>query len=367
MSKKRVSLRSPAGNLKAVRKALDSGADVVYIGLAMPNSNLRNYSGMNFTPDETKEAVAMCHDMGREFYIVINSYPQTKELELSFKSVDIAAQLGVDSVVVSDLAVMNYIKKNHPDLNMHCSVQTGSANIETIRFYQEQFGVNCVVLPRVLTVPEIKNICDNADVDIEVFAMGSLCTSFPGRCNMSQYITGESTNTKGICTSPKFLTFEENENDLAVKLNGITLNSFSNQELTPALDLCKQGKNGSDAVELQNNDGWSNTYLVNKRHICKGRFCNSATGKVTEALHSSVILDILPILPDLIKAGISALKIEGRQRPSDYSGNSTAVIRRALDMYYEDPDGYAVGDGWFQEVSSMFSEMDHSTGPYLGR
>ncbi len=367
MSQKRVALRSPAGNLKSVKKAIDAGADVVYIGLSLPNSNLRNYSGLNFTPDETKQAVKMCHDAGKEFYIVINSYPQQDEMELSFKSIDVAAQLGVDAVVVSDLAVMDYAKTNHPDLNLHCSVQTGSANVETIKFYQEQFGVRCVVLPRVLTVPEVRQICDTAPVDIEVFAMGSLCTSFPGRCNMSQYVTGESTNTRGICTSPKFLSFDEEGDELAVNLNGVKLNEFKSSELTPALDVCKEGHTGSEAVKLQNKDGWNNTFLVNKRHICKGRFFNTAKGKIDHSLHSSVILDVLPILPDLIDAGVSALKIEGRQRPSEYSGNSTRILRRALDRYYEDPTAYSVEDNWFKEVSDMFVGMAHSTGPYLGR
>ena len=350
MNKKRVSLRSPAGNLKGVGRALEAGADVVYIGLSLPNSNLRNYSGLNFSPDEAGQAQKMCHDKGKGFYIVINSYPQPEELELSFKSIDIAAKIGVDAVVVSDLSVMDYIKKTHPDLNMHCSVQTGSANSETIKFYREQFGVNCVVLPRVLTIPEIRRICEDVEVDIEVFAMGSLCTSFPGRCNMSQYITGESTNTRGICTSPKFLEFEDEGDELSVKLNGVTLNSFKTSELDPALKVCKKGHHGSEAVEMQNEDGWDNTFLVNKRHICKGRFLNTANGKIDHSFHSTVILDVLSILPDLIKAGISALKIEGRQRPSKYSGNSTKILRRALDRYYADPDGYLIDDEWFDEL-----------------
>jgi putative protease len=366
MVQKRVSLRSPAGNIKGVEKALESGADVVYIGLSL-ESNLRNYSGLNFTPKETKKAVKMCHDKGKGFYVVINSYPQSKEMELSFKSVDVAAQLGVDAIVVSDLSVMSYAKTNHPDMKIHCSVQTGSANIETIRFYQEQFGAKCVVLPRVLTVPEIKDICEGTDIDIEVFAMGSLCTSFPGRCNMSQYITGESTNTVGICTSPKFMTFEENKDELSVKLNGVALNSFKPSELTPDLHVCKKGKNGAKAVKLQNEDGWDNTYLVNKRHICKGRFLNTANGKTTDAFHSTVILDVLPILPDLIEAGVNAFKIEGRQRPSEYSGNATRILRTAIDRYYEDPENYLVENNWSKVVSSMFKEMDPSTGPYLGR
>jgi putative protease len=366
MSQKHVSLRSPAGNLNGVAKALKSGADVVYIGLSL-ESNLRNYVGLNFTPQETKEAVKMCHDQGKGFYVVINSYPQPKELELSYKSVDVAAELGVDAIVVSDISVMNYAKTNYPDLNIHCSVQTGSANIETIRFYREQFGVSCVVLPRVLTVPEIADICKESDSDIEVFAMGSLCTSFPGRCNMSQYITGESTNTVGICTSPKYMSFEDEEDELSVKLNGVTLNTFKSSEMTPDLNNCKKGKCGSEAVKLQNADGWDNTYLVNKRHICKGRFKNTANGKVNDALHSTVILDILPILPDLIRAGVSAFKIEGRQRPSEYSGSATRVLRTAIDRFYEDPDNYSVENNWTKEVSSMFRGMDHSTGPYLGR
>lgn len=372
MNNGRVAVRSPAGNLRSVEKALRAGADAVYIGLSLPDtkkaaSNLRNYDGMNFPPEVTEKAVKMCHEQGKDFYIVINSYPQQREMQASFRSVDIAAELGVDAIVVSDIAIMNYAKTHHPDLRLHCSVQTGSANVETIKFYVEQFGVKGVVLPRVLTIPEIREIREGTDVEIEVFAMGSLCTSFPGRCNMSQYITGESTNTTGICTSPKFLSFIEEEDELAVRLNGVTLNAFKLSELTPDLDQCMEGGEGAAAVNLQNKDGWSNTFLVNKRHICKGRFHNTANGKVDHPLHSTVILDVLPILPELIEAGVNAFKIEGRQRPSDYSGHSTTILRKAIDRYFDDPEGYSVKDEWFEEVSSMFVGMEHSTGPYLKR
>ncbi len=361
---RKVQLRAPAGNLKAVEQALDNGADAVYIGFTSP-TNLRNFSGLNLSYDDAKQSVEMAHKQGKELYVVINSYPQKYEIEKAFLSIDQAVELGVDAVIVSDIANMEYINKNHPQLDIHCSVQTGSANAEIINFWQENFNVSCVVLPRVLNVSEIEQIAANTSVDIEVFAMGSLCTSYPGRCNVSQYITGESTNTRGVCTSPKFMDFKEKEGDITVSLNNIALNKIKN--CNPNNSISKCSGHGGCHVLKDRKDGWDNSFIVNQRHVCKGQFINAELGLKGYAMHDTVILNTLGILSKLIEIGVGAFKIEGRQRPSVYSAKAAKLMRDAIDSYYADPVHYKTKPVWGNEVSVMFPEMSPSTGPYLGR
>jgi len=366
MRTKKAQLRVPAGNLEAVKKAIENGADAVYIGFESP-SNLRNYSGLNLTFEQAKQSAKLAHNAGKELYVVINSYPQKDQLPASFRAAEEACKIGADAVIVSDIAVMNHIRTNNLDLDIHLSVQGGATNAQSINFYRDQFGVDCVVLPRVLTLDEVAEICAHTDIDIEVFAMGSLCAGYSGRCHQSQYITGETINSTGVCTSPKFLDFHNEEDGaLTVKLNDVTINRFSNGEVTPSLMACKS-KNGAEVANTQGPDGWHNTYLVNKRHVCKGTFINETTGKKGNILHSPIILNTLPILPQLIEAGVSALKIEGRQRPSAYSAISCRVLREAIDLYYSRPEEYQARDEWLAELPGLFEEMIPSQGAYIGR
>jgi len=362
-AKGKVQLRCPAGNLKAVRAALANGADAVYIGFESP-TNLRHFKGLNLSYEDAELAVKAAHAQGKELYVVINSYPQKDEVESAFRAIDDAVALGVDAVIVSDIANMEYIHATYPELPIHLSVQTGSANPETINFFAENFGVRCVVLPRVLTLDEIAYIVENTSVEVEVFALGSLCTSYPGRCNMSQYLTGESTNTRGVCTSPKFLDFKKNDDDsVTVLLNGVALNRVREEgSVVTCVD-----KRGVEVLESsKTGDGWSNSFLVNKRHVCKGFFVNDTLNKGF-SLHDCVILNTLPILGRLIEIGVSALKVEGRQRPSAYSAEAAKVMREAIDLYYSQPERYAIRSEWEAAIAEMFPEMACSTGPYLAR
>lgn len=361
---RKVQLRAPAGNMQAVEEALNAGADVVYIGFESP-TNLRNVGGLNLKYEDAKRAVEMAHSKGKELYVAVNSYPQKDELEASFKTIDQAAALGVDAVIVSDIANMEYIAKTYPKLPIHCSVQTGSANAETINFWRDNFNAQCVVLPRVLTIEEIEHIRRNTTVELEAFVLGSLCTAYPGRCNMSQYLTGESTNTKGVCTSPKFLEFKEDHDDVVLLLNNKAISKIDSCKPSDSISECK-GHNGSDVVKGKP-DGWSNSFIVNKRHVCKGKYLNSEMDNADYAMHDHVILNTLGIVGRLIEAGINAFKIEGRQRPSAYSRNSTRVVREAIDRYYADPKGYKPDVSWDEDVADMFKEMAPSTGPYMGR
>jgi putative protease len=360
---RKMQLRCPAGNLKAVDAALENGADAVYIGFESP-TNLRHFKGLNLSLEDSEAAVKRAHAAGKSLYVVINSYPQKGEVDPACRAIDQAVDLGIDAVIVSDISNMEYAHKTHPELPLHVSVQAGSANAETVNFFAENFGVSCVVLPRVLTVDEISTIIQNASVDIEVFGLGSLCTSYPGRCNLSQYLTGESTNTQGVCTSPKFMDFRaEGDDSVLVRLSGIALNKV---ECKGSINSCS-GRQGSDVLKLRGEDGWTNSFIVNKRHVCKGTFINEAFDGKDFSMHDWVILNTLPMLGKLIEIGVNALKVEGRQRPSLYSAEAARIVREAIDLYYVSPENYKPKPEWNEAITQMFPEMTCSTGPYLGR
>lgn len=362
---KKVQINSPAGNLKCLKAAVDNGADSVYFGFRSA-SNLRNFQGINFTFNDAKQGVEYAHERGTRVFITINSYPQAQELKDCFKAVDDAYSLGADEIIISDLAVLDYAKNKFPDLAIHLSVQAGVSNLETIKFYEEQFRIKAVCLPRVLTTEEISEIASLTEVKIEVFAMGSLCINYEGKCFLSPYVTGESTNTIGTCSTPKFLTFEDRacrqagNGNLAFKMNGITLNKYQADELPNRPQILKDGYREED-VHKQ----WVDDFLINRRQICKGRYFNCDVKKSDYALNSIVWLNCVGIIGNLVEAGVRAFKIEGRQRSADYVGKATRIFRKAVDAYYNGSEDQDLTEEWKTELNTLFEGLEPTVNCYL--
>ena len=327
ITKHNIKIYAPAGNLESIRAAVDAGADAVYAGFQSA-SNLRNFAGINLSLEDMRKGVEYTHEKGRKTFITVNSYPQTNELPACFKAIDDAHEIGADAVIVSDLAVLDYTRKNYPDLTIHLSVQAGASNIESIRFFVDNFNIETVVLPRVVTVDEIRQISDKTDIEIEVFGFGSLCVNYEGKCFLSPYITGESTNTIGTCSTPKYLKFKLDDNKLSFQMNGITLNEFEKDELALMPEIVG-GKYEKEKSESQ----WADNFLINRRQICKGRYINDATGEKSYALQPVVYLNTIDILDKLIDAGVGSIKIEGRQRNAEYVTTSVKAFRAVLDCY----------------------------------
>lgn len=167
-----IDLRMPAGTLSSLKEAVDNGADSIYTGFRSA-TNARNFPGLNLSFDELKEGVDYAHGEGKKVYVTVNVYPQ-RNLKNYFRAVDKAKEAGADGVIVSDFALLDYIKNNHPDFRIHLSVLASACNTQAVRFYQEEFGIECVVLPRVMNLEEIAELCRNTDVEVEVFAFGVL-------------------------------------------------------------------------------------------------------------------------------------------------------------------------------------------------
>ena len=184
----------PAGNLPSLKAAVDNGANAVYMGFK-DDTNARHFAGLNFDDKRAQEGIRYAHDRGVKVFVAINTYPQPSGWERWQRSVDHAAELGVDALILADIGVMDYACHRWPDLRLHLSVQGSATNAEAINFYHQNFGIKRVVLPRVLSLKQVKQVAESSPVPIEVFGFGSLCVMVEGRCILSSYVTGRSPNT----------------------------------------------------------------------------------------------------------------------------------------------------------------------------
>jgi len=295
---KTLELVCPAGNPAALRAAVEAGADCVYLGFR-DQTNARNFPGLNFNRSELREGVQYAHEHGVKILLAINTYPKAGDQAPWHTAVDDAADIAVDAVILADIGLLDYATRTHPGLRRHLSVQASASNPEAIRFYRDAFDVKRVVLPRVLTVPEIKTLNAMIGVETEVFAFGGLCVMAEGRCSMSSYITGVSPNKEGVCSPASHVRYEQHQGRLLSKLGDFTINAFSDNE------------------------------PVGYPTLCKGRF--KAGGVTSYLFEEPTSLNVIDILPALIDAGVSALKIEGRQRGKAYVSQVVQAFRKAID------------------------------------
>ncbi len=323
----KIQLNAPAGCPSSLIAAADAGADAIYIGFRSP-TNLRNLPGLNFSMEEAAEGIEYAHRCGTKVCITVNSHPLDEHLDECLRAVDDAVDVGADAVIVADWAVLDYAKNRHPDLSVHLSCVAGVTDAVSIRFYREEFGVDCIILPRVLSLEHIAALRRETDVLLEVMVFGVLCANYDGRCYLSSFITGTSANSMGACAPAAFVEFEETEGDCTtVRLNGIEINSFTAEE--------------------------QRTYPT----PCKGKYYNSATGRRSHAFQDPCCLNALPVLPELAETGIDILKIEGRQRSPAYVGLATGLWRKAIDAL----DLHGVPDPAMFQTSEAESILEGET------
>ncbi len=288
----------PAGTPASLRAAVDAGAHTVYLGFR-DETNARNFPGLNFSRPELEEGVSYAHENGTKVLVAINTFPEAGDPSPWHAAVADAESCGADAVILADIGLLDHATKNHPDLRRHLSVQASASNAEAIRFYHEEFDVKRVVLPRVLTVQEIKALNADLAVETEVFVFGGLCVMAEGRCSLSSYVTGQAPNMNGVCSPASHVRYEENDGCMKSKLGDFTINSFGADE--PA--------------------GYPT--------LCKGRF--SVQGSVSYLFEDPTSLNAIEMLGQLVDAGVKALKIEGRQRGRAYVAEVVRNFRAAVD------------------------------------
>ncbi|MGL4668077.1 MAG: ubiquinone anaerobic biosynthesis protein UbiU [Saezia sp.] len=330
-NKKSPELVCPAGNLPALKVAVDNGANAVYMGLK-DITNARNFAGLNFDYKAAQEGVRYAHERGCKVLMAINTYMQAGQVPLWHKAVDSAAELGVDAVILADLGLLKYAHETHPELRRHLSVQGSATNYEAVNLARDMFGIQRVILPRVLTVDQVKDVIDHTDVEVEVFGFGSLCVMVEGRCWLSSYATGESPNTVGACSPAKYVRWEQTPKGMDVRLNNFLIDQFNADE--PA--------------------GYPT--------ICKGRY--NVEGDTMYAIEEPTSLNVIEILPQLIEIGVAAIKIEGRQRSPVYTAQVTKTMRQAIDRAMADPTGFKVQTNWQKDLGKISEGQQATLGAY---
>lgn len=307
MSKK-IELLSPAGDMECLESALKFGADAVY--LAGTQFGMRMAS-KNFTAEQIKDAVEKAHKQGVKVHVTCNTLPRNNEIDLLPEFLTNVQECGVDALIIADLGVMSLAAKYAPKVQRHVSTQAGVVNYLTARTLYDM-GATRVVLARELPLEEIAEIRAKTpkEMEIETFVHGSMCVSFSGRCLISNYLTGRDAN-RGDCAQPcrwKYQLFEEH-------------------------------REGQYFPIEEDGDG---TFLYNSRDLC-----------------------MIEHIPELVKAGIDSLKIEGRAKSAYYVSVVTNAYRHAIDEYYENGGNSPLSD-WIKEELEKVSHREYSTGFFFG-
>ena len=273
MSDKQVELLAPAGDMERLRMALHYGADAVY--LAGKRFGMRASAG-NFSMEELAEACEMAHGKGAAVHLTCNTLPREDELKALPDFLREAENAGVDAFIIADLGVMKAAEKYAPDVQRHVSTQLGVINSATARVLYDM-GASRVVLARETPMRDMYEIRANTpkELEIEAFVHGAMCVSFSGRCLLSNYLTGRDAN-RGACAQPcrwKYRLVEE--------------------------------KRPGEYFDITEDNG---TYIMNSRDMC-----------------------MIDHIPELIDAGVTSFKIEGRMKSAYYAAAVTNAYRHAID------------------------------------
>ena len=300
-----IELLAPAGDMERLRMSLAYGADAVY--LAGTDFGMRSFAG-NFTPEELKQAVALCHSRGVAVHVTCNTIPRNDEIARMPEWLSYLQELGVDAAILADVGVLSLLKKHAPKLKAHISTQASVSNYQAAAAWYE-LGASRVILARELSLDEIREIRAKAprELELEAFVHGAMCVSYSGRCLLSNYMTGRDAN-RGACAQPcryQYALVEE-------KRPG---------EYFPI---------GEDA---------GGAYILNSRDMC-----------------------MIDHIPELIDAGLDSLKIEGRAKSAYYAAVVTGAYRHAIDAALA---GQPLEPVWRDEVEKV-SHRPYSTGFYFG-
>ena len=267
---KKVELLAPAGSLAALKAAVENGADAVYIGGDQFSARQK---AENFTKEQMAEGVAYAHERGCKVHVAVNTLLSNEQIGEFIAYAYQLAEIGVDAVIVQDLGAAHLLQETLPQLPLHASTQMAVHNTPGVKLLEEQ-GFERVVLARETSLESIKKIKANTNVELEVFVHGALCVAYSGQCLLSSMIGGRSGN-RGLCAQPCRMQYQL---------------------------LDETGKEYKDEA---------GKYLLSTRD-----------------------LNMLEYLPELLAAGISSLKIEGRMKRPEYVATVVHHYRQAIDAYY---------------------------------
>ena len=301
---------SPAGDFERLRYAVAYGADAVY--LAGKQFGMRAASD-NFTEEELKEGIAYAHARGVKVYVTVNISPRSNEFPALERYLLQLQEFHADALIVSDLGVIRMAHRVIPQMPLHISTQASILNAEAALFWVEM-GAERIVLARELSLEQIKEIRDAIplEVEIECFVHGAMCISISGRCLISNYTTGRDAN-HGACAQScrwKYALMEE--------------------------------KRPGQYFPVDEDERY--TYLYNSKDMC-----------------------MIEHIPELVAAGVSSFKIEGRAKTAFYTAGITSAYRRAVDAYFTSGDPNFQLPREIAEEIGRVSHREYFTGFYFGR
>lgn len=298
-------LLAPAGNMEKLKVAFRYGADACY--MAGKKFGLRAFSG-NFDEDELEEATKYAHSLGKKIYITVNIVAHNGDFEGLPEYLEYLQKIGVDAVIVSDIGIMGYVKKYAPNLDIHVSTQANITNKYTAKTFCDM-GAKRLILARELSVKEIKEIREYIpkDIEIETFVHGAMCISYSGRCLLSNYLTGRDSN-RGACVQA--CRFE--------------------------YTICEKSRQGEHYEIQEDNRG---TYILNSKDMC-----------------------MINHLSDVVDAGVTSFKIEGRMKSAYYVATVVNAYRRAIDNML---NGKPFDDELLEELEKT-SHRRYTTGFFYG-
>ncbi len=293
---KKAELLAPAGDLERLKVAILYGADAVYIG--GEEFSMRTACD-NFTPENMKAGIDFAKERDKKVYVALNVIMRQNDMDVLGEYAQSLEKMGVDGVIVSDLGAFQLIRKAAPKLPIHVSTQANITNAETARAWHKM-GAERVVLARELTREEVISIRENtpADLELEMFVHGAMCVSYSGRCLLSNYLIGRDAN-RGDCA----------------------------QACRWKYTLMEEKRPGEYMPIIENDRG---SYIFNANDLC-----------------------LLEFLPEILEAGVSSLKIEGRVKTEYYVATVVKAYRQEIDRYYENPEKYTLSKEAMETVCKV--------------
>ena len=315
MDRKELEIMAPAGNFECLHAAIQGKADSVYFGVG--KLNMRSHSAANFRPEDLAEVVRICREAGVRSYLTLNITLYEEELDAMRETLDAAKAAGVDAVIASDMAAIEYCREI--GLEVHISTQLSISNSESLRFYSRFADV--VVLARELNLDQVRRIGDTIErehicgpsgrpVRIEMFAHGALCMAVSGKCYLSLHSYGASAN-RGSC-----------------------------------YQVCRRGYEVTD-LETGNQLVVDNKYIMSPKDLCTIEFMDR-----------------------IIASGVKVFKIEGRARSAEYVKRCASCYRKAADAVCDGNYTPELAAQLKKELAEVFNRGfwdGYYQGAYLGQ
>ncbi|MDO5397705.1 MAG: U32 family peptidase [bacterium] len=302
-------LLAPGGSLEKLKTAIDFGADAVYIG---GEAFSLRVAAENFSKEDMLEGLKYAHDRGKKVYLTANIFPHNDDIAEFENFIDEIRPMGFDGVLISDLGMFDIMREKAQEIPIHVSTQANNINWRSALMWYK-LGARRVVVGREMSFKELGEFREKLpeDMEIEAFVHGAMCISYSGRCLLSNYMAGRDAN-RGHCAHPCRWNYA----------------------------LVEEKRPGEYMPVFENERG---TFIFNSKDLC-----------------------MIEHIPELVKAGITSFKIEGRVKTPYYVATVVGAYRREIDRYFADPENYTFNEEEYSELCKV-SHRPYTTGFYYGK